>query len=248
MDYENVITSGAVTKSPCVTCPVRIGAFCGALFGESSRPQKQLRNFRTQTHEGARASENICRRGEPMDGVYILCSGWAFRHMRLPDGRRQILSFLLPGDLFTAAMVTHDKIHFSVDALTAVRFSRLHRAEIKDAVVENRKIFETWTELYAAELQNADAQLVNIGQRQANERIACAILSLMGRLDELEIIRNSRYPFPLRQQHIADYTGLTSVHVGRILGEFRKDQIIELSENVLTVIDRKKLERIGQLN
>jgi CRP-like cAMP-binding protein len=189
--------------------------------------------------------ENIYRRGEALDNVFVLCSGWAFRFIRLPDGRRQILSFLLPGDLFSAGIVFKDNAHFSVDALTEIRFSRFNRAEVKHLAVEDQDVLESLAKFCVAENTDADELITDLGQRSAEERIARLILNLATRLEQREVIREHRYPFPLRQRHIADYTGLTSVHVGRVMGAFRKDRVLELSGNVLTLTNRTKLERIA---
>jgi len=239
MDFQ-----AAVGGSPCVTCPLRAASFCGALLKRSDHSQRAA-GLRTQVHEGAPAQKSICRRGEAIDNVYVLCSGWAFRFIRLPDGRRQILSFLLAGDLFSAAMVFKDTTHFSVDSLTAIRFIRFNRVEIKRAAIENPEVLDSLTESCLTENRDADELTTDLGQRNAEERIARMILNLTDRLEQREVIREHRYPFPLRQQHIADYAGLTAVHVGRIMGTFRKEGILEVSENVLTLKDRAKLERIA---
>jgi len=69
----------------------------------------------------------------------------------------------------------------------------------------------------------------------------------MPRIAARNVIREQRYPFPLRQQHIADAVGLTSVHVSRIFGLFRDRRIVTLSEGVLQVFNLPELERIGSL-
>jgi CRP-like cAMP-binding protein len=86
-----------------------------------------------------------------------------------------------------------------------------------------------------------------LGQRSAEERIAQLLLHLMQRIAARNVIREQRYPFPLRQQHIADAVGLTPVHVSRILSLFRERRLLELSEGFLKVINLPELERIGSL-
>jgi CRP/FNR family transcriptional regulator len=69
----------------------------------------------------------------------------------------------------------------------------------------------------------------------------------MPRIAARNVIREQRYPFPLRQQHIADAVGLTSVHVSRIFSLFRDRRIVTLSDGVLQVFNLPELERIGSL-
>ena len=90
--------------------------------------------------------------------------------------------------------------------------------------------------------------LTSLGQRSAEERIAHLLLTLLPRIAARNVIREQRYPFPLRQQHIADAVGLTSVYVSRIFGLFRERRILVLSEGVLQVFNLPELERIGLLS
>jgi CRP-like cAMP-binding protein len=200
-----------------------------------------------QIHEGARPQENIYFRGETIESVYVLCFGWAFRFIQLSDGRRQILSFLLAGDVFSGSMVYEEKSHFSVQALTDVRFARIDRADLRRVANSNYGMVESLGKLCAVEQKDAEERITDLGRRSADERIARLILNLTDRLDEREVVRERRYPFPLRQQHIADITGLTPVHVGRVMGAFRKAGLIDLTGGFLTVINQTKLERIGGL-
>ncbi len=86
-----------------------------------------------------------------------------------------------------------------------------------------------------------------LGQRSAEERIAYLFLDLITRISARTAVRDQRYLLPLRQQHIADAIGLTSVHVSRVLSLFRDRGILSLSDGVLHVTDFQQLERIGSL-
>ena len=99
-----------------------------------------------------------------------------------------------------------------------------------------------------AEGDAADKSLTALGQYSAEERIAYLLLHLMRRIAARSVIREQRYPFPLRQQHIADAVGLTPVHVSRVLSLFRERGIFVLSDGALQVGNLTELERIGSLN
>ncbi len=70
----------------------------------------------------------------------------------------------------------------------------------------------------------------------------------MRRIAEQTVIRENRYPLPLRQQHIAEAVGLTAVHVSRILGTLRERGILDLSNGVLEVLNMRELQRLCSLN
>jgi CRP/FNR family transcriptional regulator len=228
-------------------CPRRKENFCGPLLDTPS----------AQAHLGEESSWQEFQRflpGQPVvidralsGSVYVLCDGWAFRFRELPDGRRQILSFLLPGDLFFAKNIFREELVYSVKALTDIHVSRFARTTVLARLAVNPAILEAIQDASVADTEHSERLLVAIGQGSAEERIAFLVFDLTKRLAQRNVIRNHRYPFPLRLQHIADATGLTPIHVSRVITRFRKRGLIDLSGSFLTVLDPAELERIGSM-
>lgn len=232
---------------PCAMCPMRETGFCGTLLTaptsklplKEKPPWQEFRQFRV----GDKVLD-----GEPSRHIYVLCHGWAFRYKRLSDGRRQIFNFLLSGDLFSPLAVIRGEMRVSVQALTEISVSAFERAEVTERLADHpllsRKVLETC-------VTNAglwERVIMVLGQGSAEERIAFLLLHLTRELSRRNIIRDHSYPFPLRLQHIADATGLTPIHVSRIIGRLRKRNIVDMSGARLTVTDPTELERIGSLN
>ena len=122
---------------PCFTCAVRDASFCGALLGQHSAEDRVRTRPGWQDFRVARPSEGICARGEDSEHIFVLCEGWAFRFVQLSDGRRQILRFLLAGDLFSAVSLFAERFHFSVQALTQARFARFRRKDVRERLAAN---------------------------------------------------------------------------------------------------------------
>ncbi len=233
--------------SVCVTCPHRETGFCGTLFGPTSEDTKTDRQPGWQHFFAARAGSQIAARNQLSEDVFVLCAGWAFRYFQLADGRRQILKFLLPGDLFSSITIFEKAFHFSVKALTGVQVSGFSRSEIRAKCVIDPNVQTAIAKSCIADTHETTELLITLGQCSAEERIAHLLLHLMPRIAARNVIREQRYPFPLRQQHIADAVGLTPVHVSRVLGLFRERRLVEMSEGYLKVLNLPELERIGSL-
>lgn len=233
--------------SICITCPHRETGFCGTLFESSSGDSQAGHQPGWQHFVVARADEQIVIRNQAYDDVFVLCAGWAFRYFQLSDGRRQILKFLLPGDIFSSVAVFEKTFHFSVKALTEVQLSGLARTEIRARCAASPDVQSAIASSCIADNHHTTELLTALGQRFAEERIAHLLLNLLPRIAARNVIREQRYPFPLRQQHIADAVGLTPVHVSRVLSLFRDRRLLELSEGVLKVLNPPELERIGSL-
>jgi CRP/FNR family transcriptional regulator, anaerobic regulatory protein len=233
--------------SVCVTCPHRETGFCGTLFGPTSEDTRTERQPGWQHFFAARAGSQIAVRNQISEDVFVLCAGWAFRYFQLANGRRQILKFLLPGDLFSSITIFEKAFHFSVKALTEVQVSGFARSEIRAKCVTDPAVQTAIAKSCITDAHDGTELLTALGQCSAEERIAHLLLHLMPRIAARNVIREQRYPFPLRQQHIADAVGLTPVHVSRVLGLFRERRLLELSEGHLKVLNGPELEKIGSL-
>lgn len=220
------------------------GDTCRCSVGLGCDNTRHVGSGSVRPHETRRARQNIYRRGEPSEDVIVICSGWAFRYNQLSNGRRQILSILLPGDIIAAAALFHAPHEFSVQALTDVRYSRIRRGEVRE-LFPGPEFLNLVSRLLIAERRDADDQLVDLGQRLAEERIAGLVLRLRARFLARGEVSDESFPFPLRQQHIADITGLTSVHVSRVIGHLRKSRLIEIAGGRITLGNIPELQRIG---
>ena len=148
--------------SPCAACP-RFGlGFCDAVLGKASEPAPE-KNEAWQHHRIVPAGKPIVARNQSSPDVFVLCGGWGFRFLQLADGRRQILGFLLPGDLFSVASVFEERAHFSVKALTAVQISAMRRSEIQLRMLDNPEIVMALAKTCVAETESSDQMITELG-------------------------------------------------------------------------------------
>lgn len=208
-----------------------------------------------------RARHTIYRAGEELGGIPFVYSGWAARVRRLSDGRRQILSFILPGDLVSAAAIFADRLPFFVEAITDVRYSVSQRAQVDEILARDPQLVRTLVSACLAEQAEVEELATDLGRRRAEERIARLFLQLKTRLEargqvhgqvclqesgqESEQVSGPSFDMPLRQQHIADATGMTVIHVGRVLGALRHDGVVHIADGRLTIADLAALERLS---
>jgi CRP-like cAMP-binding protein len=241
------MNSNNQNNSPCVTCRLQEKNFCAALLPDSTNHADLGRNPNWQFHERANPGQLICARGEPCGDLFVICQGWAVRFIQLSDGRRQILSVLLPGDTFSASMIFENNFQFSVQALTEVRYSRMDRKNILTKAEANPNIFRVAACISRTERQVSDELATNLGRRTAEERVAYLLIYIVEQIKKREVSRDQGYLFPLRQQHIADMTGLTPEYVSRVIKGFRDSKLIELEGGILRILNQHQLERMGRL-
>jgi CRP-like cAMP-binding protein len=230
---------------PCRKCAAGNGALCGALTGGIS-PVSKEGHFRQIPYAAAANEVIYSEKTTPCD-VFAVCQGWALRFVELADGRRQNLAVLLPGDICVATLF-EDELHFSVQAVTKLRITRFARADLTRRILSDAHTLEVYGKACAAQLRDVDERAVDLGRRSAEERVSRLILGIVDRLSGHRVLQNHPYAFPLLQRHIADLTGLTPVHVSRVMTEFRNAGLIRLTKRSLSITNLTGLEQIGQLS
>src|SRR4051812_31616944 len=155
------ITPAPTAASPCQSCTVRDGNLCGAVLSRSAALVQSRWSAPAQDHAAAHARQNIYFCGEPSDDVYVICKGWAISFVQLPDGRRQVLAVLLPGDLFSVTSLFEPSLQFSVQALTEVVYCRYKRDDLQAKLATEADLRNVLARLTVFERRESDALLID---------------------------------------------------------------------------------------
>lgn len=191
--------------------------------------------YRNERH--FRRGHLLARAGERHDGIYRLVAGAVARVRFLADGRRQIISFATPGDLLAPRSVLLSRLPDNIEALSNATMHTLdHRAAIELAGQHCDVAFRLMWQLSEDErrLRNSN---VALAKASAKERIATMIADMLGRLAIATGNREQRRAISIRQQDIADYLGLTLVHVNRTLRALREEGTIDVRVGAIAVRD-----------
>ena len=241
------ISVAPTAQSDCAACATNERSIYRAVTAWSQVLDTSFQSGETVHTVAARRI--ISREHELHDVVPAICEGWAASIVMLSDGSRQILSFLLPGDIVSAALFFDVRPYCLVEAITDVRYCGIKRSGFRAALFKHPDLFEQLLKAWTEETLRADQLIVDLGRRTADERIARLILNLAARLAERGMVRSEtmEMDFPLRQHHIADATGLTPVHVSKVLTEFRRSGLINISDRSLTILDPVGFRRVAQM-
>jgi CRP-like cAMP-binding protein len=226
----------------CAACPVRRNAVYRSATLDDLEVLAEL-------HTGCRevrARSLIVREGEQTE-VFTLQSGWAYRFRTLHDGRRQILSFLMPGDLIGLQALRGHPANYAARALTDATLCAFDTEALQGFLRSRRYLIESLVDGCAREVETLEQRLVDLGRRTAMERVACLVLEIERGLRERGLSDKADCgPFPLRQEHIADALGLTPVHVSRTLGKLRELGLLEIGGGELCIHDAERLAALAE--
>lgn len=189
--------------------------------------------------------EDILTAHAPAPGVYAICSGIACRYAILASGQRQIMGFVLPGDLCDPRAAVFDRVDYSVAALRPVDAVLLPNDYFSTPIGSSASFLRALWRVTAID-DSIDRQwLLNIGQRNALERIAHLLCELYTRLQIVGLADHEGCDFPLTQTELAEATALSTVHVNRVLMELRHVGLISLRRQRLTIHDADGLRGVA---
>ena len=207
-------------------------------------------DFRSSTAQ-VEAGATIVHEQQPNGKLFTLYSGWAFRYKSLSDGRRQILNFLLPGDLVGLQQEFSDTAMHGIEAVTDVSLCVFPRDGLWELFRQHPALGYDVTWLSARGEGFVDDNLLTTGRRNATERVAMLLMHLYRRLQHLGLEekdadgQGGTIDWPINQQHIADTLGLSLVHTNKTLRRLLKLGLHDIDNGRLRLVNPKALERIA---
>jgi CRP-like cAMP-binding protein len=183
--------------------------------------------------------------GRGYGGIYLSHDGWLFRYKILRDGSRQIVDFILPGQIFGLQSSLFQRALYSVATITDCSLSLIPFAA-SDDLFEREPAFAR--QLFSAAVWEAAVLAehpTNAARRSAYQRVSHFLLELFVRLEAGGHAEGTRFFMPLTQELIGDALGLTTVHVNRTFRALREDKLIALGEKSITILDFEALARVS---
>ncbi len=188
-----------------------------------------------------RPRAELLTEGREIPAALLVVEGWAARVRILADGRRQFLSFLLPGELIGMCQHARPVAVSTVVAITPLRTCRAPDGSHYPALAHAYAISSAFEDAYLL------AQITRLGRLSALERLADIMLELRERLALAGQVRNGAFELPLTQEMLADVLGLTPVHVNRMVQQARREGWLEWRARRVTVKDIAALAaRLGR--
>jgi CRP-like cAMP-binding protein len=229
-------------RVPCYECALRPRGLFKPVEAEELATINEIK----RDHIVVPAGAEIIRAGDDSAELYTLYAGWAFRFKTLPDGRRQILNFLLPGDLLGLQASMFDAAQHGIEAVTEVQLCVLPRRKVWALFGDMPGLAFDVTWLGSREESIVDENLTSVGRRTAAERVAALIISLYKRVKALGLVTDETFVFPLTQQHIADALGLSLVHTNKTLARLRRMGMFSQTNGTMTLANPRVIERLAQ--
>jgi len=191
------------------------------------------------------AGSYLVREGGIPDQCGVLVEGFAFRQKITGDGARQILAVCIPGDAIDLQNIFLDVSDHSAQMLTKGLVADIAKDALQSLVLSRAPIGRSVIQMTLIEASISREWVVNVGRRDARERIAHILCEFAVRLETRGLIADHGYELPMTQEQLADATGLTPVHVNRVLRGLEADGLIERKRRTIHFPDWRRLQDVG---
>lgn len=180
--------------------------------------------------------------------VNIVLSGWAIRYRDLPDGRRQVIAILLPGDMCDPFGFLLRPVKCSFRSLTKITLAQIPVHKLRELADGSPGLTDGlwWQSHEAGEIQRE--KILSLGRRLAIERLAHFFCELFWRSEVTGHTEGSSCDMPITQENLGHVLGISTVQANRSLQELRERGLIRLADKRLTVIDSSMLAKLAMFD
>ena len=192
-----------------------------------------------------RAGQHLVREGDIVQTCWLLLGGYACRQKTSRTGNRQIVSFHMAGDLLDLQHLMLPEADNSIQAITDLSVACVGTAPLLALARERTAIGEGFWRDTLIDASIYREWVLNIGQRDAKSRIAHMLCEFAVRREAAGLGAPERFDLPMTQQQIADATGLTPVHVNRMLQTLGAEGVIDRDGRRVSIVDWDRMRRVA---
>jgi CRP-like cAMP-binding protein len=194
------------------------------------------------------AGAYLVHEGDRPTQCTVLVSGYAYRQKVTGTGSRQILAVCIPGDAVDLQNMFLDVSDHSVQLLTQATVADVPREAMQELVLTRPAIGTAIIELTLVDASILREWVVNVGRRDARARIAHILCEFAVRLESRGLTTDDGFELPMTQEQLADATGLTSVHVNRVLKSLESEGLITRKRRQIHFDDWRALQDAGDFS
>lgn len=195
-----------------------------------------------------RAHIDFVQVGASSDYASLVAEGLVGRFGQTGDGRRQIVSLHIPGEVADLQSVIVPQATTALTALTGSTLLRVAHEDLRRVGLEHPSIATAFWRACVVDAAIVAQWLVNIGQRPARSRLAHLFCEMATRYRQLDQSDGRRYRLPMTQEQLGDALGLTSVHVNRTLQGLREERLVAVARDSIEILDWEALAAAGEFD
>jgi CRP-like cAMP-binding protein len=194
------------------------------------------------------AKHDIVREGDTPSECCLVVEGFACRYNHTREGKRQIHSFHISGDIPDLQSLHIDVMDHSLATLTPSRLAFIQHDDLRSLIRGHPRFGDLFWRETLIDAAVFRQWMVGLGRREAHAHIAHLLSELLVRLRAVDLVEGDAFNLPITQAELGDAVGISAVHVNRVLQELRAENLISWRGEVLKVLDWDGLQKAGEFD
>ncbi|ANY77440.1 Crp/Fnr family transcriptional regulator [Microvirga ossetica] len=194
------------------------------------------------------ADQDIVREGDTPSECCLVVEGFACRYNTTAEGKRQILSFHISGDIPDLQSLHLSVMDHNLGTLVPSKLAFIQHDDLRSLMRNYPRLGDLFWRDTLIDAAIFRQWIVGLGRREAHGRIAHLLCEVLVRLRAVELAEDHAFTLPVTQAELAGALGISTVHVNRVLQELRAENLIAWRGNTLKVLDWEGLQKAGEFD
>lgn len=192
--------------------------------------------------------KDVIKQGDKPEQVYLLLDGWACRYKISPQGKLQVLTYLIPGDFCNIHITLANQIDYSIGVLAPSTFASLSHERIYDIYDNHPRLARSLNWSALIDISILQEWLVNLGSRPADQRLAHLLCELLIRSRAAGLTDDHHFRLPVTQTHLGEAMGITYVHTNRVMQKLRQERLITFANKQLKIANWRRMKEYADFD
>ncbi|RKE53428.1 MULTISPECIES: Crp/Fnr family transcriptional regulator [unclassified Sphingomonas] len=213
---------------------------------ELSNEEKQVLEDGIESVRQVPGRKQIVRAGDLIETSTLLIEGFVCRYMDDREGQRQLVAVHVPGDFVDLHAFPMKRLDHDIATLGPVKIACFEHRTLQSITERYPHLTQ---KLWFSTLLDAAMHrewIFRLGRLGAEGRIAHLFCELNARLEMIGMAAEGRYMLPMTQPDLAEATGLTGVHVNRVLRALREKNLLTFKAGEVNIVDPKALAAVAE--
>lgn len=213
----------------------------------TSEEKLTLQKLPVQTVD-VKSGQDIVKMGDQPTQCCLLLEGFSCVYKLTLEGKRQIMALHIPGDMPDLQSLHLQVIDINIASLSPCKLGFIQHRDLHLLFEQHPRLITPFWHETLVDASIFREWLLNVGQREGYSRIAHVICELLLRLKAVGLVEGNSFHMPISQAELADATGMTPVHVNRVLQSLRNNGLIHTNRRQITIPDWQKLQEAGEFD
>lgn len=190
----------------------------------------------------------LYRQEDRPEAIYTVYKGWLCRLREISGGRKQVLSFIIPGDVITYSSIfmPGQRLSYGIKAISDVELCRFEANDFRRLIHQEPHFLKPYHEDLAEYLEAVTCRLADLGQQSARARLGHLFADLYKRHEKRGMLVGGCFDLPVSQEMLANKLGMTKAYLNRTIGLLRREGLISLEDGRLHIHSLEKLQKFAE--